>query len=69
MVKERRPDGSVRTYVDKDMKQSIILNLLEKIPDFPLEKRRGQQKRKMRIIENNSRGVRFRRKFEIILKL
>ena len=37
MVKERRPDGSVRTYVDEDMKQSIILNLLEKIPDFPLE--------------------------------
>lgn len=37
MVKERRPDGSVRTYVDKDMKQSIILSLLEKIPDFPLE--------------------------------
>ena len=29
MVKERRPDGSVRTYVDKDMNQSIILNLLE----------------------------------------
>ena len=36
-VKERQPDGSVRTYVDEDMKQSIILNLLEKIPDFPLE--------------------------------
>lgn len=28
-VKERQPDGSVRTYVDEDMKQSIILNLLE----------------------------------------
>lgn len=36
-MKERQPDGSVRTYVDEDMKQSIILNLLEKIPDFPLE--------------------------------
>lgn len=36
-VKERQPDGSVRTFVDEDMKQSIILNLLEKIPDFPLE--------------------------------
>lgn len=36
-VKERQPDGSVRCYVDEDMKQSIILNLLEKIPDFPLE--------------------------------
>lgn len=36
-VKEKQPDGSVRTYVDEDMKQSIILKLLEKIPDFPLE--------------------------------
>ena len=36
-MKERQPDGSVRTYVDKDMMQSIILNLLEKISDFPLE--------------------------------
>ena len=36
-MKERQLDGSVRTYVDEDMKQSISLNLLEKIPDFPLE--------------------------------
>ena len=36
-VKEKQSDGSVRTFVDEDMKQSIILNLLEKIPDFPLE--------------------------------
>lgn len=33
-VKEKQPDGSVRTYVDEDMKQSIILNLLEKIRIF-----------------------------------
>lgn len=37
-MEEQQPDGSVRTYVDEDMKQSIILKLLEKIPDFPLEK-------------------------------
>lgn len=30
-VKERQTDGSVRTYVDEDMRQSIILNLLERI--------------------------------------
>lgn len=36
-VKERQPDGSVRTHVDEDMKQSIILNLLEEIPNFPME--------------------------------
>ena len=36
-MKERQPDGSVRTHVDEDMKQSIILNLLEEIPNFPME--------------------------------
>lgn len=36
-VKENQPDSSVRTFVDEDIEQSIILNLLEKITDFPLE--------------------------------
>ena len=36
-VKERQSDGSVKTYVDEDMKQSIILKLLEEIPNFPME--------------------------------
>lgn len=36
-VKERQPDGSVKTYVDEDIKQSIILKLLEEIPNFPME--------------------------------
>ena len=36
-VKEKQPDGSVKSYVDEDLKQEIALNLLEKIPDFPLE--------------------------------
>lgn len=36
-VKEKRPDGSVKTYVDEDLKQSIILKLLEEIPNFPME--------------------------------
>ena len=36
-VKERQPDGSVRTYVDEDMKQEIALKLLEEIPKFPME--------------------------------
>lgn len=36
-VKERQPDGSVKIYVDEDLKQEIALKLLEKIPDFPLE--------------------------------
>lgn len=36
-VKERQRDGSVKTYVDEDLKQAIALNLLEEIPNFPLE--------------------------------
>lgn len=36
-VKEKQPDGSVKTYVDEDLKQSIILKLLEEIPNFPME--------------------------------
>lgn len=36
-VKARRLDGSVRTYVDKDLKQEIALKLLKEIPNFPLE--------------------------------
>ena len=48
-VKEKQPDGSVRTYVDEDMKQSIILKLLEKIPDFPMdEAERIAEGKKMR---------------------
>lgn len=37
IVKEKQPDGSVRTYVDEDLKQEIALKLLEEIPNFPLE--------------------------------
>lgn len=36
-MKERQSDGSVKTYVDEDLKQAIALNLLEQIPNFPLE--------------------------------
>lgn len=36
-VKKKQPDGSVKTYVDEDLKQSIILKLLEEIPNFPME--------------------------------
>lgn len=34
---EEQPDGSVKKYVDEDLKQEIILKLLEEIPKFPLE--------------------------------
>lgn len=37
MVKETQSDGSVRAYVDEDLKQEIALKLLEEIPNFPLK--------------------------------
>ena len=36
-VKKKQPDGSVKTYVDEGLKQAIALNLLEEIPNLPLE--------------------------------
>lgn len=36
-VQIRLPDGSVRKEIDEDMRQSIVLALLEAIPNFPLE--------------------------------
>ena len=36
-VQEKQPDGSVRTYVDEDLKKAIALKLLEEIANFPLE--------------------------------
>lgn len=36
-LKERQPDGSMKTYVDEDLKQEIALKLLEEIPKFPME--------------------------------
>lgn len=36
-VKERQSDGSVKIHVDEDIKQSIILKLLEEIPNSPME--------------------------------
>lgn len=38
-VEEKQPDGSVKSYVDEDLKQEIALKLLEEIPNFPIRKR------------------------------
>lgn len=37
-IEERQPDGSVKRVVDEDLRQRLILKLLEAIPHFPLEK-------------------------------
>lgn len=45
-VKERQPDGSVKCYVDEDLKQEIALKLLEEIPNFLLkEAERGAKEK------------------------
>lgn len=46
-MKETQPDGSVRTYVDEDVKQDIALKLLEEIPNFPLEEAERVAKEKI----------------------
>ena len=38
MVKKRQPDGSVKEEIDDDLRQTLILKLLEAIPQFPIEK-------------------------------
>lgn len=35
-IRVRQPDGSVREVIDEDIRQSIVLALLEAIPHFPL---------------------------------
>lgn len=40
MVKKRQPDGSVKEEIDDDLRQTLILKLLEAIPQFPIEKER-----------------------------
>ena len=37
MVKKRHPDGSIKEEIDEDLRQTLILKLLEAIPQFPLE--------------------------------
>lgn len=36
-VKKRQPDGSIKAVVDEDIRQRLILKLLEAIPQFPIE--------------------------------
>lgn len=36
-VEVRQPDGSTKREINEDMRQSIIQNLIETIPKFPLE--------------------------------
>lgn len=37
MVKKRQPDGSIQEEIDEDLRQQLIMKLIEAIPQFPLE--------------------------------
>lgn len=36
-VRKRQPDGSIKAVVDEDLRQRLIVKLLEEIPHFPIE--------------------------------
>lgn len=38
MVKEHQPDGTIKEKIDEDLRQTLIMKLLEAIPQFPIEK-------------------------------
>ena len=38
MVKKGQPDGTIKEEIDEDLRQTLIMKLLEAIPQFPMEK-------------------------------
>ena len=38
MIKKRQPDGMTKEEIDEDLRQTLILKLLEAIPQFPMKK-------------------------------
>ena len=38
MVKKCQPDGTIKEEIDEDLRQTLIMKLLEAIPQFPMEK-------------------------------
>jgi len=36
-IEKRQPDGSIKQVIDEDMRQSLILKLIEKLPQFETE--------------------------------
>ena len=35
-VEKEQPDGTIKKEIDEDLRQSLVLKLLEAIPQFPL---------------------------------
>ena len=36
-VEKKQPDGTIRKEIDEDLRQHLVLKLLEAIPQFPLQ--------------------------------
>lgn len=36
-IEERQPDGSIKRVIDEDLRQTLVLKLIEAIPQFSLE--------------------------------
>jgi hypothetical protein len=36
-VKKKQPDGSIKKVIDEDMRQALILKLIESLPEFESE--------------------------------
>lgn len=36
-VRKRQPDGSIKTEIDEDLRQHLVMKLIEAIPQFPLD--------------------------------
>lgn len=36
-VRKRQPDGSIKPEIDEDLRQRLVMKLIEAIPQFPLD--------------------------------
>ena len=67
MVKKCQPDGTIKEEIDEDLRQTLIMKLLEAIPQFPMEKERYHDTR--RNLERLFQEKRFARRYCIVFIL
>lgn len=42
-VEKEQPDGTIRKEIDEDLRQHLVLKLLEAIPQFPLQEPESEE--------------------------
>jgi len=42
-VEKEQPDGTIKKEIDEDLRQRLVLKLLEAIPQFPLNEPEGEE--------------------------